>query len=148
MTFVADGGGEVPLFSTHPVCACHATFVLLDSSLLLNAFSVFSFEECINQGKDVFLVDPDPNLLYTKQKRAKQNPLADENISTCSAVVTVVSSDVCFPENGWGNRLEKMPLFTKAEMNRFIENSGKRLGKSNHSVPTSWKKGKTFLEVS
>ena len=41
-----------------------------------------------------------------------------------------------------------MPLFTKAEMNRFIENSGKRLGKSDHSVPTSWKKGKTFLEVS
>ena len=33
-------------------------------------------------------------------------------------------------------------------MNRFIENSGKRLGKSNRSVPTSWKKGKTFLEVS
>lgn len=51
-------------------------------------------------------------------------------------------------QNGWGNRLEKMPLFTKAEMNRFIENSGKRLGKSGHSVPTSWKKGKTFLEVS
>ena len=33
-------------------------------------------------------------------------------------------------------------------MNRFIENSGKRLGKSDYSVPASWKKGKTFLEVS
>lgn len=49
-------------------------------------------------------MDPDLNLLYTKQKRTKQNPLADENISTSSAVVTVVSSDVCFPQNGWGNR--------------------------------------------
>lgn len=85
------GGGEVPLFSTHPICGCHATFFSLDSSLLLNAFSVFCFEESTYQGKDVFLVDPDPNLLYTKQKRAKQNPLADENISTSPAVVTVVS---------------------------------------------------------
>ena len=34
-------GGEVPLFSTHPVCACHTTFFLLDSSLLLNAFFCF-----------------------------------------------------------------------------------------------------------
>ena len=39
-----------------------------------------------------------------------------------------------------------MPLFTKAEMDRFISNSGKRLGSTNHSVPTSWRKGKTFLE--
>ena len=31
-------------------------------------------------------------------------------------------------------------------MNKYIENSGKRLGSSHHSVPTSWKKGKTFLE--
>ena len=29
---------------------------------------------------------------------------------------------------------------------KYIENSGKRLGSSHHLVPTSWKKGKTFLE--
>ena len=39
-----------------------------------------------------------------------------------------------------------MPLFTKAEMNKNIENRRKRLGSKHHSVPTSWKKGKTFLE--
>ena len=39
-----------------------------------------------------------------------------------------------------------MPLFTKAEMDCFISNSGKRLGSTHHSVPTSWRKGKTFLE--
>jgi len=39
-----------------------------------------------------------------------------------------------------------MTLFMKAEMNRYIENSRKWLGSSHHSVPTSWKKGKTFLE--
>ena len=31
-------------------------------------------------------------------------------------------------------------------MNKYIENSGKRLGSSHPSVPTSWRKGKTFLE--
>ena len=51
-----------------------------------------------------------------------------------------------FPNHGWGNRLKKMPLFTKAEMNLFIEKSGKHLGSSHHSVPTSWRKAKTFLD--
>ena len=34
----------------------------------------------------------------------------------------------------------------KAEINKYIKNSGKWLGSSLHSVATSWKKGKTFLE--
>ena len=38
-----------------------------------------------------------------------------------------------------------MPLFTKAEMNRYIKNRGTPLRTSHHLVPTSWKKGKTFL---
>ena len=108
-------------------------------------------EEYISQGKDRFIVDPDPNLLYTKRKLAKQRVAAvGENIATSSAIASssVVSFEetVRFPDRGWGNRLEKMPLFTKAEVNRFIANSGKLLGSSHHSVPTSWKKGKTFLE--
>ena len=32
----------------------------------------FRVEEYISQGKDSFLVDPDPNLLYTKRKLSKQ----------------------------------------------------------------------------
>jgi len=38
-------------------------------------------------------------------------------------------------------------LFTKVEMNKYIKNNGKQLGSSHHSVPTSWKKGKTFLDA-
>ena len=100
-------------------------------------------EEYISQGKDSFLVDPDPNLLCTKRKVSKQG-------ASCSGVDS--SSDVPiklkvkFPQAGWGSRLDKMLLFTKAEMNKYNENSGKWLGSSHHSVPTSWKKGKTFLE--
>jgi len=53
--------------------------------------------------------------------------------------VLAFKQKVKFPESGWGSQLEKMPLFTKAEMNKYIEYSGKRLGSSHHSVPTSWK---------
>jgi len=107
-------------------------------------------EEYITQGKHSFLVDPDPNLLYTKRKLAKQGDLAGSIITTSPAVAlsSVVTSEqnVNFPDRGWGNRFEKMPLFTKAEMNRFIENSENCLWSNHHSIPTSWKKRKTFLE--
>ena len=82
-------------------------------------------------------------MLYTKRKLAKQGTSCSV-VDSCSG--DVFKQKVKFPESGWGSQLEKMPLFTKAEMNRYIENSGKRLGSTHHSVPTSWKKGKTFLE--
>ena len=53
-------------------------------------------EEYISQGKDRFLVDPYPNLLYTKRKLAKQRAAAvGENITTSSAIASssVVSSE-------------------------------------------------------
>ena len=100
-------------------------------------------EEYISERKDGLLVDPDPNSLYTKRKLARQG-------ASCAVVdsssVDVPKQKLKFPESGWGSQLEKMPLFTRAEMNKYIENSGKRLGSSHHSVPTSWRKGKTFLE--
>ena len=38
-------------------------------------------------------------------------------------------------------------MFTKAEMNEHVASSGKRIGNiDHHSVPTSWRKAKTFLE--
>ena len=48
---------------------------------------------------------------------------------------------------GWGKALEKLPLFTKAEMKKHVENSGKRIGNAeHHSVPTSLKRAKTVLQ--
>ena len=98
-----------------------------------------SVEQYISQGKDSHLVDPDPNKLYTKRKLAKegitvaQGPLASST--------NLAPPRVRYPQNGWSCSLEEMPLFTKAEMNRHIENSGKHLGSGkHHSVPTSWRK--------
>ena len=54
---------------------------------------------------------------------------------------------VNYPESGWGNSLEKMPMFTQAEMNEHIARSGKNIGNiHHHSVPTTLRKAKTFLE--
>ena len=100
----------------------------------------------INQGKDGFLVDPDPDLIYTKRKLAKQNESAATNTATSSVITFSTANNFSFPQHGWEINFEKMPLFTKAEMDRFISNSGKRLGSTHHSVPTRWRKGKTFLE--
>ena len=122
-----------------------ALLLTLDPSIIYFSY-IFRVEEYVNQGKDSFLVDPDPDLLYTKGKLTRQSDSVDSNIPTSSAPTVSSDNNVSFPQHGWGIRLEKMPLFTKAEMNRFIANTGKRLGSSNHSVPTSWKKGKTFLE--
>lgn len=56
-------------------------------------------------------------------------------------------SPVKYPDNGWSTSLTKMPMFTKAEMNEHITRSGKYIAnKDHHSVPTSLRKAKTFLE--
>ena len=54
---------------------------------------------------------------------------------------------VNYPENGWGNSLSNLPMFTRAEMDKHVAKSGKNIGnKNHHSVPTTLRKAKTFLE--
>ena len=54
---------------------------------------------------------------------------------------------VKYPTDGWSTSLEKMPMFTRAEMNEHIARSGKNISDiQNHSVPPSLTKAKTFLE--
>ena len=74
----------------------------------LNCFTFYCHrllrvEEYIRQGKDSLLVYPDPNLLYTKRKLAKQG-------TSCSVVDSnsgdVFKQKVKFPESGRGSQLE------------------------------------------
>ena len=78
-----------------------------------------------------------------KRKLANKVPLP---VLQLLQVLLFCLNKLSFPDRGWGNSLEKMPLSNKAKANRSIANSGKLLGSSHHSAPTSWKKGKTFLE--
>ena len=56
------------------------------------------------------------------------------------------ASSVKYPSEGWGKSLERMPSFTRAEMNQNIANSGKRMANAeHHSIPTNLRKARTFL---
>ena len=85
-------------------------------------------------------MDPDKNLIYTRRK-ARQEQLAQSDAMP-------EESTVKFPSAGWSTSLQRMPLFTRAEMDLHISKSGKNFdrNKQNHAVPTSMKKAKTFLD--
>ena len=91
-------------------------------------------------------MDPDPNGLYTKRKQQRIGIGATSSV-TDSSHGDAKKPSVKYPTDGWSTSLEKMPMFTRAEMNEHIASSGKRISNiQHHSVPTSLRKAKTFLE--
>ena len=90
-------------------------------------------------------MDPDPNQLYTRRKQKKD--LDSSSNAPDVPVDNRTQRNVSYPTSGWGTSLEKMLLFTPAEMNEQALRSGKNLGnKDHHSVPTTLRKAKTLLE--
>ena len=115
-----------------------------------NSTFISRVEEYIRSGKDRNIVDPDPNGLYTKRKQqhdgisSNKGPVNTDLVASSNQVSQV---HVNYPENGWGCSLSKMTMFTGAEMDKHIAKSGKNIGnKNHHSVPTTLRKAKTFLE--
>ena len=86
------------------------------------------------------LVDPDPDEIYTKRKGRSSSAVPNDHVSP-------VTSSVKYPSDGWGKSLERMPCFTRAEMNQHVANSGTRIANAEHHlIPTNLKKVKTFLK--
>ena len=57
------------------------------------------------------------------------------------------TSLIKYPIDGWGTSLSRLLVFTRGEMNEYIARSGKNIGnKDYHSVPTTLRRAKTFLE--
>ena len=103
-------------------------------------------EEYIKTGKDKNILDPDPNGLYTKQKQQRIG-IGGTSSVTNSSNGDAYKPSVKYPSDGWSTSLEKMTMFTRAEMNEHIARSGKSISNiQHHSVPTSLRKVKTFLE--
>ena len=100
---------------------CFYFYPFLDKIYFSNSFacqtcnSIFRVEEYIISGRDKTIVDPEPTGLYTKRKQQIEDSLNTDPV----AKVDVVN----YPESGWGNSLEKMPMFTRAEMNEHIARS-------------------------
>ena len=74
--------------------------------------------EYLRTGKDKDVVDPDPDKIYSRRK---------ERSSTTTNISSEDGVSVQFPVDGWSTSLEKMPMFTRLEMNFHI---GETLNKS------------------
>ena len=121
------------------VSSCSDVVYKCDFKLISTSF--FRVEDYIKSGRDKNIVDPDPNQLYTRRKLKKSLDAPDVPVDNRT------QRNVSYPTSGWGTSLEKMPLFTRAEMKEHVLRSGKNLGnKDHHSVPTTLRKAKTFLE--
>ena len=82
------------------------------------------------------VVDPDPDKIYKKRKTGLSNLPAERSPETSAPK---------YPSDGWGKSLEKMPTFSRVEMNQHIESSGKRVGNADHhSIPTNLRRARTF----
>jgi len=97
--------------------------------------------EYVASGRDKDVVDPDENLIYTRRKQRQEKSQTRNDPS-------LKESTVKFPSTGWSTSLQRMPLFTKAEMDLYVSQSGKNIDRSKQSdtVPTSMRKAQTFLE--
>lgn len=88
-------------------------------------------------GLDKMIVHPDLNNIYTKRMT---------RLLVLSAEHSLQALTPNYPSDAWKNSLIRMPPFISAEMNHPIESSGKRIGNAgHHSIPTSLRKAKTFL---
>ena len=100
---------------------------------------ILRVREYIASGRAGNIVDPDQDKIYTKRKeRRKDRDQEPDSHSTVNSL---------YPSDGWSTDLQRMPFFTRAEMNTHISKSGKNIDpkKTNHSVPTCIKKATTFL---
>ena len=105
---------------------------------------------------DQNIVDPDPEMIYTKRKLhrmgANSYKTADDasDMASSSTPSPGTQWKPKIPSDGWGSSLEKALLFTRAEMDRHIGKSGKHIGgdkHAHHSVPIGFKKAKTTLKT-
>ena len=110
--------------------------------MLWPGFSIASFSLRVNDYLEATiehaLVDPDINFVYTRCKRRLLGleDALDPNTPNSSAP-SDNTKKIAFPTDGWGTALAKNPLFTCAEMDRHIANSGEKHQNSEyHSLPT------------
>lgn len=111
-------------------------------------------EEYVSRRLDKNIVDPDPEMIYTKRKLHRLSTASSgKSVGDLSAMASSSTPSPGtkwkpkIPSDGWGLSLEKAPLFTRAEMDKHSGQSGKHIGgEKHHSVPTGFRKAKTYLQ--
>ena len=122
-------------------------------NILLFGFGFSRVDDYIKSGLEDAIVDPDPDLIYTKRKIAREQAssshgtVASTSTNASSTYVSKEKIKVNFPTSRWGNSLQKMPFFSRAEKDKFVALTGKSFGcAGKKSVPTGLKKATTFLK--
>ena len=94
----------------------------------------------MKSGRDQMVIDPDPDEIYTKRKKRIVNVMMSSTPSS--------SPSVKYPNDGWGNSLERMPSFARAEMNQhnYYEFREKSREHPTSSYSNKFKKGKNFFD--
>ena len=119
--------------------------------MLWARFSIASFSLRVNDYLEAksehVLVDRDVNFVYTRHKRRLLGLEDALDPNTPNSSTPSDNTKIGFPADGWGTALAKSPLFTCAEMDRHIANSGKKKHQNSkyHSLPTGPRKAKAFL---
>ena len=82
------------------------------------ALSGFSFrvEEYISAGKEKDVVDLDPSKINIYTRRKQRQESKHGNID---GQHTLKPSIISYPTTGWSTKLERVPIFTKAEINEL-----------------------------
>ena len=118
-----------------------------------NQFVIFCrVNQNIETGLKDVIVDPDPELIYTKRKIAREQANSGKETAPDTCNASTVSQHqgkarVNYPTSGWGISLNKMPFYSRAEMDKYVARTGKSLGcAGKKSVPTGLKKAATFLK--
>ncbi|XP_070578686.1 uncharacterized protein [Ptychodera flava] len=87
------------------------------------------------------IVDPDPNNIYTELKRRSLGLTRNNKLATTQPSTSIQS---CFPVTGWGTSLEKLPLFSRAQMDHYATQGGKALHRHKRGEATSFQRGSVF----
>ena len=94
--------------------------------------------ENIRSGKDKQIIDPDPHKIYSRRKQKQ---------GTSSQLVKESKAAAELPTTGCGASLEKIPMFTRLQMNHHVLKSGKTIGNiDHHTVPTGLVKARRFVD--
>ena len=67
--------------------------------------------EYIRSGKDKQIIDPELHKIYSRRKQKQ---------GTSSELVKESTAAAEFPTAGWGTSFEKMPMFTRLQMNHHV----------------------------
>ena len=93
-------------------------------------------EKYVTRKLDQIIIDPNPEIIYTNRKLYRLSTNLRKSVGYLSAWT---QWKLKIPSDGW----RSLPFFTRAEMDRYIGECGKRIS-AHRPVPTGLRKGENL----